>query len=146
MTKKAIISKLMYTNKNSHVIIQMYIKKMGQKLLGGCVMKKVKIALLGFGNVGRGVWRIVHGNSEEITKRSGYQVEIAKVLVRNANKDRGIDRFTTLLKHVGLEDRIITPSSSVKEILAKRVNWDSVNEKIRKKKESSINFLVDILS
>ena len=91
MTKKAIISKLMYTNKNSHVIIQMYIKKMGQKLLGGCEMKKVKIALLGFGNVGRGVWRIVHGNSEEITKRSGYQVEIAKVLVRNANKDRGIE-------------------------------------------------------
>ena len=75
-----------------------------------------------------------------------FSIIFNKPFIVYANKDRGIDRFTTLLKHVGLEDRIITPSSSVKEILAKRVNWDSVNEKIRKKKESSINFLVDILS
>ena len=54
-------------------------------------MKKVKIALLGLGNVGRGVWKILKANSEEITKRSGYRVEVAKVLVRNPNKSRGVD-------------------------------------------------------
>ena len=54
-------------------------------------MKKVKIALLGLGNVGRGVWKIIHANSEEISKRSGYKVEIAKILVRDASKPRGID-------------------------------------------------------
>ena len=53
-------------------------------------MKKVKIALLGFGNVGRGVWKILQANGEEVAKRSGYKVEIAKILVRNANKDRGV--------------------------------------------------------
>ena len=46
-------------------------------------MKKVRIALLGLGNVGRGVWTILKENKEEIMKRSGYEVEVAKVLVRD---------------------------------------------------------------
>ena len=33
-------------------------------------MKKVKIALMGLGNVGRGVWMILNSNKEEIMKRS----------------------------------------------------------------------------
>ena len=52
-------------------------------------MKSVKIALLGLGTVGCGVWNILHENGEEISKRSGYKVEVAKVLVRNASKPRG---------------------------------------------------------
>lgn len=52
-------------------------------------MKNVKIALLGLGTVGCGVWNILHENGEEISKRSGYKVEVAKVLVRNASKPRG---------------------------------------------------------
>jgi homoserine dehydrogenase len=54
-------------------------------------MKKIKIALLGLGNVGRGVWMIVNSNKEEIMKRCGYEVEVAKVLVRDKNKPRGVD-------------------------------------------------------
>ncbi|WP_160689299.1 homoserine dehydrogenase [Clostridium sp. C2-6-12] len=54
-------------------------------------MKKVKIALLGLGNVGRGVWMILNSNKEEIMKRCGYEVEVAKVLVRDKNKPRGVD-------------------------------------------------------
>lgn len=54
-------------------------------------MKKVKVALLGLGNVGRGVWNILKENEEEIMKRSGCKVEVGKILVRNKNKDRGID-------------------------------------------------------
>ena len=54
-------------------------------------MQTVKIALLGLGNVGRGVWKILHYNADEVTKRSGYKVEIAKVLVRDPKKSRGIE-------------------------------------------------------
>lgn len=54
-------------------------------------MKKVKIALLGLGNVGRGVWMILNSNKEEIMKRSGYEVEVAKILVRDVSKARGVD-------------------------------------------------------
>ena len=32
-------------------------------------MKKVKIAILGFGNVGTGVWKILHENRKEIIDR-----------------------------------------------------------------------------
>lgn len=53
-------------------------------------MKKVRIALLGIGNVGRGVWKILQSNQDEIRKRSGYDIEVAKVLVRDKNKDRGV--------------------------------------------------------
>lgn len=54
-------------------------------------MKKVKIALLGLGNVGRGVWTILNENKEEIMKRSGYEVEVSKILVRDVKKNRGLD-------------------------------------------------------
>ena len=54
-------------------------------------MKKVRIALLGLGNVGRGVWTILKENKEEIMKRSGYEVEVAKVLVRDLYKQRGVE-------------------------------------------------------
>jgi homoserine dehydrogenase len=58
---------------------------------GGHKMKKVKIALLGLGNVGRGVWMILNSNKEEIMKRCGYEVEVVKVLVRDKNKPRGVE-------------------------------------------------------
>ena len=53
-------------------------------------MIKVKIALLGLGNVGRGVWNILQMNGEEIMKRSGCQVEVAKILVRDPSKARAV--------------------------------------------------------
>ena len=60
-------------------------------------MKKVKIALLGLGNVGKGVLSIIRENKEQIVKRSGYEVEIAKILVRDVKKDRGVEVPTEIL-------------------------------------------------
>ncbi|AAK78974.1 homoserine dehydrogenase [Clostridium acetobutylicum] len=54
-------------------------------------MDKIKIGILGLGNVGRGVLKILNTNKEEIQKRSGYDIEIGKILVRNIDKNRGID-------------------------------------------------------
>ena len=53
-------------------------------------MEKVKIALLGFGNVGTGVWKILEENKKEIMKRSHYDIEVAKILVKDINKKRDI--------------------------------------------------------
>ncbi|MGL5084379.1 MAG: homoserine dehydrogenase [Clostridium sp.] len=73
-------------------------------------MKKVKIALLGLGNVGRGVWMILDSNKEEIRKRSGYEIEVAKVLVRDVTKDRGVvvpnEILTTDFKEILNDDEI----------------------------------------
>ncbi|MDU5108293.1 homoserine dehydrogenase [Clostridium sp.] len=60
-------------------------------------MKKVRIALMGLGNVGRGVWMILNSNKEEIMKRSGYEVEVAKILVKDINKNRGVEVPKNLL-------------------------------------------------
>ena len=73
-------------------------------------MKTVKIALLGLGNVGRGVWMILNSNKEEIMKRSGYKVEVAKVLVRDKNKARDVeipdDLITTDINEILNDDSI----------------------------------------
>lgn len=53
-------------------------------------MKKVNIALLGFGNVGIGVYKVLDINREDIFKRCGYEINIKKVLVRNLNKERAV--------------------------------------------------------
>ena len=54
-------------------------------------MKKVKIALLGFGTVGTGTWQIINDNREEIVKHCGYEIEISKILVQDTTKKRNID-------------------------------------------------------
>ncbi len=54
-------------------------------------MNKVNIALLGFGNVGQGVWKILCTNREEIMKRCGYDIEVSKILIRDLEKKRSMD-------------------------------------------------------
>ncbi|OFI06999.1 homoserine dehydrogenase [Clostridium acetireducens DSM 10703] len=54
-------------------------------------MSKVKIALLGMGNVGCGVLKVLSMNKKQITQRSGYEIEVGKVLVKNKDKDRNIE-------------------------------------------------------
>lgn len=61
-------------------------------------MEKVKIAILGFGTVGTGVWKIIHENKDEITKRSNYHIEVAKILVKDINKRRKIDIYNINIK------------------------------------------------
>jgi Homoserine dehydrogenase len=54
-------------------------------------MKKVKIAILGLGTVGQGVWTILDTNKNEIMKRSGCEVEVSKILVRDSSKHRNVE-------------------------------------------------------
>ncbi|WP_297632345.1 homoserine dehydrogenase [uncultured Clostridium sp.] len=70
-------------------------------------MRNIKIALLGFGNVGTGVFKIFNTNREEIFKRSGCNIEISKILVRDKEKERSVyapkELFTTDFNDI-LED------------------------------------------
>ncbi len=49
-------------------------------------MKKVKIGLLGFGTVAGGTFDILKKNAKLISKRSGCEIEVAKVFARNIDK------------------------------------------------------------
>lgn len=54
-------------------------------------MKVIKIGLLGLGNVGKGVWNILQMNEEIIKRRSGYKIEVGKILVKDINKKRDVN-------------------------------------------------------
>lgn len=59
-------------------------------------MKKVKIALLGLGTVGTGVYKLIQSQREEMEHLIGTQIELSKILVHNLEKKReGVD--STLL-------------------------------------------------
>lgn len=73
-------------------------------------MEKIRIALLGFGTVGRGVAKLLEQNGELIRKRLGAEIEISKILVRDVKKKRygGFPKefFTTEIEDI-LEDEEI---------------------------------------
>lgn len=78
-------------------------------------MGKIKIALLGLGTVGSGVKNILEEKHELLSQRllektgTGKSIEISKILVRDVNKDYGIDRafLTTDYKEI-LDDKEIS--------------------------------------
>ncbi len=53
--------------------------------------ENLQIGLLGLGTVGRGVYRIITGNRENISRKISAGLEIKKILVRDIAKDRGIE-------------------------------------------------------
>lgn len=51
-------------------------------------MEKIKIGMLGYGTVGTGVGKIIEKSREELAKKTGYDIEIVKVVVKNLDKKR----------------------------------------------------------
>ncbi|MDF2524100.1 MAG: homoserine dehydrogenase [Clostridiales bacterium] len=73
-------------------------------------MKKIKIALLGLGNVGQGVWQILNTNKKQVTLNCGYEIEVSKILVQNIEKPRAIEipkeLLTTRIEDILVDDEI----------------------------------------
>lgn len=57
-------------------------------------MKKVKVALLGFGTVGSGVYKILCENKDIIAKREGLDISITKIFNRSMKKGLPEDLYT----------------------------------------------------
>lgn len=53
-------------------------------------MPSMKAAIIGFGTVGEGVYKIVNEKKEQLKKQTGYTIEIGAVLVRDVKKQRDI--------------------------------------------------------
>lgn len=51
-------------------------------------MASIKVALLGFGTVGEGIYRILNERKEEIKQQTGYLIDIVSILVRDTAKKR----------------------------------------------------------
>lgn len=55
--------------------------------------KFVKIALLGLGTVGSGVYKLIQEKGDEFEKRTGAKIQLVKILVHNLEKERpGVER------------------------------------------------------
>ena len=61
--------------------------------------ERVRVGILGCGNVGGALVRLIHDNAEVLQARAGVRIEVAKVVVRDLGRDRGLpltsDAFTT---------------------------------------------------
>lgn len=59
-------------------------------------MKEIKIALLGFGNVGQGVYELIEKHRERLASKTGLKLVIKRILVRDLQKRRAIQAPTSL--------------------------------------------------
>lgn len=55
-------------------------------------MKKIKIALLGFGTVGRATYELLQMNTAEIAEKTGLELVLTKVLVRDLSKSYPVSK------------------------------------------------------
>lgn len=51
-------------------------------------MPTINVAILGFGTVGEGIYRILNERKESIKKETGYTINVVSILVRNKGKVR----------------------------------------------------------
>ena len=60
----------------------------------------LKIAMIGFGTVGTGVYNILENEKEKIEKRIGRSIELGKIMIKNSEKERSApsELFTSNFK------------------------------------------------
>ena len=54
-------------------------------------MRKIKVGMLGIGNIGKGTYRTLEMGRKKIEDTTGLSIEIVKILNRHPDRDRGID-------------------------------------------------------
>lgn len=74
-------------------------------------MKQYQVAILGFGTVGSGVYRILDENGAQITHREGIELRIKKILVRDFEHEPNLDMapretFTTSFEEIETDPQI----------------------------------------
>lgn len=71
-----------------------------------------------------------------------FSIIFNKPFIAIGNKERGLARFTSLLKMFGLEDRLVTSVDDVtEELINKPIGWNAVNAKIKSEQKRSFDYL-----
>jgi polysaccharide pyruvyl transferase WcaK-like protein len=75
-----------------------------------------------------------------------FSILFNKPFIAIGNKNRGLARFTSLVKIFGLENRVVNSSQEITEKLLKEaIDWDYVNAVLSERKAEAIQFLKDAL-
>jgi hypothetical protein len=74
-----------------------------------------------------------------------FSIIFEKEFVVIGNHDRGLDRFTSLLSLLGLEDRMVFSMEDLKDKKIDSIDYASVNKILEENKKSSLEFLTGVL-
>ena len=75
-----------------------------------------------------------------------FSIIFNKPFIIYANKDRGLDRFTSLLGSLGLMDRMVfTAEEMAKHKTDEKINWTEINIRLDSLRNNSLNRLANIL-
>ena len=75
-----------------------------------------------------------------------FSIIFNKPFIAYGNEERGMARFTSLLKLFNLENRLIISSSTFpQDILEIPINWKEITAKLKELQNTSISFLQDAL-
>ena len=96
-------------------------------------------------DIGPRDWISLIENAEYVCTDSfhgtAFSIIFNKPFIVIANKERGLSRFTSLLKFFGLENRIICHSEDIYDDLFLELDWELINGLLNKSIKQSYNFL-----
>lgn len=76
-----------------------------------------------------------------------FSIIFNKPFIAIGNKGRGLTRFTSLLKLLNLEKRLIVePADFDRNLIHEEINYQVINQKINVEKERSMQFLSNLIS
>ena len=76
-----------------------------------------------------------------------FSIIFRKPFITLCNHSRGADRFISLLKPLGLLDRLVdNDCKKIDSIVAQKINWDNVYRSLDRRRDFAINFLKTSLS
>nr|WP_289849106.1 polysaccharide pyruvyl transferase family protein [Paraglaciecola arctica] len=76
-----------------------------------------------------------------------FAILFNKPFIAYGNKNRGMARFKSLLKMFGLEDRLVVQKSDLTKVkINEKIDWKSVNDKLKVHRSRSQNFLIETLA
>ena len=76
---------------------------------------------------------------------SVFSIIFNKPFIAIGNKERGLTRFSSLLRLFKLEDRLVSNSNGALNIVDSKINWKEVNEIKLREKKRGIKYLKDNL-
>lgn len=111
----------------------------GDQLINKCIYPKVTEWLRGFMDAKFVVTDSFHGTV--------FSILFNKPFIVMANKERGLTRFTSLLKLFGLENRLIYSHEELSEhLMCEEIDFEVINVVLEKERKKALKFLSDSMS
>lgn len=74
-----------------------------------------------------------------------FSIIFQKPFIVIGNRKRGLSRFESLLKELGLENRLLSDLKQLTDIVNEPIDWENVNEKLNTRRQFSIGYLKENL-